>query len=106
MYADFPPIDWAELEIDVRGRTSGEVKTLCPRCSRNRKKQTEPCLNVNLDKNTFNCKNCGWAGPEPGYATERGLTGEGRGSGRSPRLPPRDREKKKVYTRPKPIEPK
>jgi twinkle protein len=108
MDRDFPPIDWEELEINVRGRTAGEVKTLCPRCSHTRKKQTEPCLNVNLDKNTFNCKHCGWAGPEPGYATERGLTGGGggRGSGRSLRLPPRDREKKKVYTRPKPIEPK
>src|SRR5688572_9631633 len=111
MHHDLPPIPWAELGIEIPyGRTSGEVKTTCPRCSADRKKQHEKCLNVNLDKQTWNCKHCSWAGPQPGFATERGAlpAGGAGGYGRSHRLPPRpsrDREQKKVYQKPKPIEP-
>ncbi len=56
-------IDEAQnIGIDTRGATSGEVKTLCPQCSHTRKKNTDLCLNVNLDSGLFNCFHCGWKG--------------------------------------------
>lgn len=54
--------DWASLGIDTRGKTTGEVKTLCPWCSADRKKPKDPCLSVNLDTGLFHCHNCGEAG--------------------------------------------
>lgn len=53
---------WAELGINVRGKTSGEIKTTCPKCSHTRTKRKDPCLNVNLDKGVFHCHHCAWAG--------------------------------------------
>lgn len=53
---------WESLGIDVRNHTSGEVKTTCPKCSSSRKKKRYPCLNVNLDKELYNCWHCGWRG--------------------------------------------
>lgn len=44
------------------GKRSGEVQTLCPECSHTRKKKTDKCLSVNLDKNVWICWNCGWSG--------------------------------------------
>lgn len=79
MLSDLPPIDWRELGIDIRGRTSGNIKTLCPKCSHTRKHNgREPCLSVNLTTQRWLCHHCGWKGPEPGYATERGQVGSGR----------------------------
>ena len=52
---------YSDYGINTKGRTSGEVKTLCPKCSHKRKKKKDPCLNVNIDKGVWNCKNCGWA---------------------------------------------
>lgn len=49
--------------IDIpSNKISGEVKTLCPECSHLRKKKTDPCLSVNLDKKLWQCFNCGWTG--------------------------------------------
>ena len=53
---------WAQLGIDVRGKHSGEIKTVCPKCSHLRSKRRDPCLNVNLDKGLFHCHHCSWAG--------------------------------------------
>jgi len=48
-----------ELGIDLKGRTSGQIKTLCPNCSHLRKKNSkEPCLSVNIDEGTYNCHHC------------------------------------------------
>lgn len=55
-------MEWKDLNINVRGKTSGQVKTLCPKCSRERKKANDPCLSVNIDEQIWNCKHCGWAG--------------------------------------------
>ncbi len=65
---------WARLEIDTRGRTSGQVKTLCPQCSHTRKKPRERCLSVDLDKGLYHCFNpeCNWKGTmneHGGYGT-------------------------------------
>jgi len=53
---------WSDLGIDVRGKSSGEIKTVCPQCSHTRKKRSYPCLNVNIDKGMYNCWHCGWSG--------------------------------------------
>lgn len=53
---------YTDYGIDTRGRTAGEVKTLCPRCSALRTKSREPCLNVNLDRGVWRCWNCDWRG--------------------------------------------
>ena len=53
---------FADFGIDTRGKLSGELKTVCPRCSASRKKRNFPCLNVNLDKSVWHCWHCDWAG--------------------------------------------
>lgn len=52
-----------ELGIRLK-KSSGQEKTLCPRCSHNRKPKNRknPCLSVSIDEGIFNCKNCGWTG--------------------------------------------
>ncbi len=52
---------FAELGIPARCG-SGEEKTLCPRCSHQRKKSAEPCLAVNHDEGIYYCHHCGWNG--------------------------------------------
>lgn len=51
-----------EFGIDVKGKTRGQVKVRCPKCSPDRKKKNDPCLSVNIDEGVWNCHNCGWAG--------------------------------------------
>jgi twinkle protein len=53
-----------DLGIDLKGKTSGQLKTLCPKCSHLRKKKKEPCLSVNIDEGTWTCWNndCKWQG--------------------------------------------
>ena len=53
---------WDEFGIDLHGKTSGEVKTICPQCSHARKKKHYPCLSVNVDKAVWNCFHCDWSG--------------------------------------------
>ena len=48
--------------INIKGRLSGQFKTTCPKCSKDRKKKKDPCLSVNIDEGVWNCHNCGWAG--------------------------------------------
>ena len=52
---------FAELDISTK-RSSGEEKTLCPKCSHKRKKQSEPCLAVNHDDGVYCCHHCDWKG--------------------------------------------
>lgn len=49
-------IDWSK--IDFRGKTEGEVQTICPNCSHTRKKKTDRCLSINLDKKVGKCFHC------------------------------------------------
>jgi len=54
---------FAELGIDLKGKASGQQKTLCPKCSHTRTKNPkEPCLSVNIDEGVFKCWHCGWEG--------------------------------------------
>lgn len=41
-----------------------EQKVVCPRegCSSARKKKSEPCLRVNVEKGVWHCHHCGWKG--------------------------------------------
>lgn len=53
---------WQDYGIDIRGKTTGELKTTCPWCSPYRKKSTYPCLSVNLDKGVWHCWHCAASG--------------------------------------------
>lgn len=56
-------MNFAYYNIDIpNGRTSGEVQTTCPICSHTRKKKTDKCLSVNMDKKTWYCHHCTWKG--------------------------------------------
>lgn len=51
----------SNLGIDLKNiKTSG--KCLCPKCSHTRKKKSDPCLSVDIEKGMYNCHNCGWKG--------------------------------------------
>ncbi len=52
----------SRIGIDLKGKFSGQTKTLCPRCSQNRRNKNELCLSVNIDEGVWNCKNCGFTG--------------------------------------------
>ena len=56
-------MNYAFYNIEIpAGKTSGEVQTLCPQCSHTRKKKTDKCLSVNLDKKAWYCQHCQWKG--------------------------------------------
>jgi twinkle protein len=44
------------------GKYAGEVQTTCPKCSHTRKKKTDKCLSINLDKKVWRCNHCEWRG--------------------------------------------
>lgn len=48
--------DWTD--IDVHGRTSGQVKALCPACSHTRANKRDRCLSVNLNEGVAKCHHC------------------------------------------------
>jgi twinkle protein len=48
--------------IDTGASTSGNIKTLCPKCSSTRKNKADRCLSVNIETGVFKCHHCGWAG--------------------------------------------
>ncbi|MEO6610723.1 MAG: bifunctional DNA primase/helicase [Chitinophagaceae bacterium] len=53
----------ANLGIDLKGKTHGQIKTLCPSCSATRRNKKELCLSVNIDDGVYSCKNgCGFEG--------------------------------------------
>lgn len=53
---------WEGLGIYLKPGATGEVKTTCPKCSSSRKKKNAPCLNVNVEKQCYNCWHCSWGG--------------------------------------------
>src|SRR5688572_15576021 len=53
---------FADFRITIPGGASGEVDVLCPECSAQRKKKNTKCLGVNVEKGTWLCQHCGWAG--------------------------------------------
>jgi twinkle protein len=56
-------MDYRDFNIDIRStKTSGEVQCICPQCSHTRKKKSDKCLSVNLNKESWFCHHCGWKG--------------------------------------------
>jgi twinkle protein len=64
-------MNWQSLDIDVKGRTAGQIKTTCPKCSHTRKKKTDPCLSVNIDDGVYLCHNCNWGGTAKEYEPKK-----------------------------------
>lgn len=54
--------DFQRLGIDTRNKYTGIIKTVCPRCSNQRKKSSDPSLSVNLDEGLYKCHHCQWKG--------------------------------------------
>lgn len=50
------------IGIDLRGRTSGHVDTVCPACAGQRRKKRVHSLSVEIDTGLYNCHHCGWSG--------------------------------------------
>ena len=50
-----------DIGINI-GTKSGEIQITCPKCSDKRKKKTQKCLSVNVEKGLYNCHHCGWSG--------------------------------------------
>ena len=48
-----------ELNIDLKGKTSGKIRTTCHECSANRTKKSDPCLFVDIDNSYYYCHHCG-----------------------------------------------
>lgn len=48
--------------IKVPTNATGNIKTICPKCSHKRRKSKEKCLSVNIDEGVWNCHHCGWTG--------------------------------------------
>ena len=51
-----------DFNIDLCGKSTGSIKTICPQCSHTRKKTKDPCLSVDINKGVWNCHNCGFSG--------------------------------------------
>ncbi len=48
------------IGVNVNGRTSGKVKTFCPKCHDQRKNKRDKSLWVNIDLEKGQCYHCGW----------------------------------------------
>lgn len=55
-------LTWQQTGIDLKSKSSGQLKTKCPKCSEQRKNKSDTCLSVNIDTQTWFCHNCGWKG--------------------------------------------
>src|SRR5690606_15185207 len=53
---------FSDFGIQLPAGASGEVDVTCPECSPTRKKKHARCLSVNVEKGTWICHHCGWAG--------------------------------------------
>jgi|SoiMethySBSTD1v2_1073268.scaffolds.fasta_scaffold240775_2 putative DNA primase/helicase len=59
---------WTDVGIELPYGASGEVRLTCPRCSPSRRKSYVRCLAVNVDKGTWRCWHCAWAGGLYGHS--------------------------------------
>ena len=53
--------DLIDLGIQLK-KSYGSIKTICPKCSHNRRNKKDQCLSVDIDDGLYNCHNCGWSG--------------------------------------------
>src|SRR5689334_10019670 len=62
--------------IRLRDYRQGNHKIPCPRCSHTRKKRTDPCLSLTIerDRAVWHCHHCDWSGAvgeRDNYRTQR-----------------------------------
>ncbi len=56
-------MNYSDYNIIIpNGKYTGQVYTTCPKCSHERKKKTDKCLGVNLDKQVWHCNHCNYKG--------------------------------------------
>jgi twinkle protein len=53
---------FSDFNIEIPAGASGQIRTLCPKCSGERKKSREKCLSVNVTDGTWHCHHCGHSG--------------------------------------------
>ena len=53
---------FTDFNIDIPARATGEIRTTCPTCSAHRRKASDKCLAINIEKETWFCHHCGWSG--------------------------------------------
>lgn len=53
---------FSDFNIEIPAGASGQVRTLCPKCSGERKKSGEKCLAVDVSKGVWLCHHCGYSG--------------------------------------------
>jgi len=51
-----------KLEINLKNKRYGTLKTQCPKCSQERKNKQDLCLSVNIDEGVYKCHHCDWHG--------------------------------------------
>ena len=56
---------YRDYGINIDESRTGETTALCPQCSHTRKKKSDKCLSVNMNKETWFCHHCGWKGGLP-----------------------------------------
>ena len=55
--------DYRDYGIQIPyGKSSGKVKTFCPKCHETRRDKRDKSLSVDLDKGVWNCHYCGFSG--------------------------------------------
>ena len=63
--------NFSKLKIDLRGHTSGHVKTFCPFCHEHRKDKRDKSLSVDIDRGLYKCHYCDAQGYVPDNDEER-----------------------------------
>ncbi len=53
---------FSDYGIDIPAGASGEVRTLCPECSKDRRKSSDKCLAVDVGNGVWFCHHCGHKG--------------------------------------------
>ena len=54
-------------DIDLKNKTHGTHKFVCPECSPTRKNKRDLCLSVDIDRGLYNCHHCGAKGSKIEY---------------------------------------
>lgn len=63
--------DFHKYGIDVHGRSSGKIKTTCPRCNETRGHKGDKSLSVDIDRGLVHCFHCQFVFYVPDEAEER-----------------------------------
>lgn len=53
---------WQDFRIEVPFGATGHIRTICPECSKDRRKATEKCLSVDVGEGLFLCHHCSFKG--------------------------------------------